>query len=226
MQYGKIIQAVRSARSVTTAAFCALAMLMLGGCAGLFIKQHGFAAPDAEEVRADGSPVVIPDNAPSIAQGYRPGSRGTPVRAADSAHTGIDIVGKRGLPVIAPAKGIVAESYYGPLFGNQIVIDHGRDESGRLIRSRHSHLDTRVVKKGDRVVRGQQIGTLGSTGMLASYPHLHYEMEAGAPAVRIYFVPVNPHRFWADGAGIVTCFDSSRQWADAPVKTTYPVPCV
>jgi hypothetical protein len=36
---------------------------------------------------------------------------------------------------------------------------------------------------------------------------------------------MNPHRFWADGIGVVTCFDENKKWYDLPFNTSYPVPC-
>ena len=53
-------------------ALCAVAILTLAGCAGLWIEQYGFVAPDAEKIREDGCTVFIPGNAPSIAQAYDP----------------------------------------------------------------------------------------------------------------------------------------------------------
>ncbi len=211
-------------------ALCVVAMLTLSGCANLFIKQYGYVAPDAEKVREDGRAVFMPENAPSISQAY--GSQ--PLHKSNIAtftehegteHEGIDIIGKTGTPVIAAAAGIVKSSYYEPFYGNRVVIDHGKDENGLFIRSKYFHLKKRLVKNGDKVARGQQIGTLGSTGLTAPFPHLHYEVRVGVRLDQYYFKPLNPHRFWVDGVGIVTCFDSSRKWKDKPFKTTYPVPC-
>jgi murein DD-endopeptidase MepM/ murein hydrolase activator NlpD len=92
--------------------------------------------------------------------------------------------------------------------------------------SRYVHLDKRLVKKGDTVIRGQQIGTLGSTGLLAGgFPHLHFEIRSGLIPEISKSEPHNPHRFWSDGIGIVTCFDAMKPLSDRPFRTTYPVPC-
>ena len=193
----------------------AAGIIALSGCAGSFVNQYGYAAPDAEIVREDGNAVFIPSNAHSIAQGFK----------LQEEHQGIDIVGKRGTPVIAAAGGIVRSSYYGPFFGNRVVIDHGRNTNGFYMRSKYFHLNKLLVNEGDKVVRGQQIGELGSTGMLASYPHLHFETRSGARQNLKLFNPVTPHKFWVDGTGIVTCFDPDRELPDMPFKTTFPVPC-
>jgi murein DD-endopeptidase MepM/ murein hydrolase activator NlpD len=110
------------------------------------------------------------------------------------------------------------------MYGNHIEIDLGKDEKGRSVQANFLHLKKRLVQEGDTVSRGQQIGTLGATGVLAGgLPHLHYEIYVGHEQKALE--PINPHRLWADGPGMVTCFDSSRTWPDTPLTTTYPVPC-
>jgi murein DD-endopeptidase MepM/ murein hydrolase activator NlpD len=200
----------------------AVASLTLSGCARL-IKPYGYVSPDGVSIQEGGRAVYLPKNAPSISQGYNP----EPSSGNNSGgHEGIDIFGKTNTPVISPATGTVIKSYFEPIYGNCIVINHGKNENNLFLRSRFLHLKKRLVKKGDIVVRGQQIGTLGRTGLLAGgFPHLHYEIRAGTKRDQLLFQPLNPHRFWMDGVGVVTCFDSSRQYADLPFRTTYPVPC-
>ncbi|MDH3630562.1 MAG: hypothetical protein OER98_05515 [Gammaproteobacteria bacterium] len=36
---------------------------------------------------------------------------------------------------------------------------------------------------------------------------------------------LDPHLFWVDGKGKVTCYESARDFALAPVSLSYPVPC-
>lgn len=199
-------------------------LLLLGGCVGPARQPYGSLAPGADDLRPAGLPVFMPENAPSISQGYTPQSQDPGLYFSRKSHEGLDIIGKTGTPVLAPAAGVVVHSYYEPLSGNNVGIDHGRDEKGRSVKSGLFHLEKRLVKVGDRVVRGQRIGTLGSSGLLAAgLPHVHYNIQVKSPAGSFEYV--NPHRFWADGVGVVTCFDSSRQWADKPFTTTYPVPC-
>ncbi len=63
-----------------------------------------------------------------------------------------------------------------------IEIDHGNG-----LVSRYAHTSQMLVKDGDLVVRGQKVGTVGSTGR-STGPHLHFE-------VRLNGVPQNPARF-------------------------------
>jgi murein DD-endopeptidase MepM/ murein hydrolase activator NlpD len=208
-------------RSISTCAL--IATFLLSGCAELFLQPYGHVAPDALNVSV--GPVVLPEGAPTIAQGFNPQRSDGSEPIPGGGHEGIDIYAERGTPVIAPASGIVKASYSEPLYGNQIVIDHGRDKNGRLILSKLLHLNTRLVKKGDAVIRGQKIGTLGSTGLLASYPHLHFEIRLGENSGPRWSSPDTPHKYWMDGTGRVTCFEKEKNYPDVPFKTTYPVPC-
>ncbi|MBL7050101.1 MAG: M23 family metallopeptidase [Nitrospira sp.] len=199
-------------------------LLSLIGCTNYFVRPYGFSAPDAESVRGPRRGNVVPDNAPSVSQGFHPEKEDINSKE-EAGHEGIDILGKTGTPVISPADGVVIKSHYAPFFGNRIVISHGIDERGRYIQSRLVHLDKRHVKVGETVVRGQQIGELGSTGMLAHFPHLHFEIRAGNRSDQAVSEPVNPHIYWVKGAGLVTCFDRAVKWAKEPLRLTYPVPC-
>ena len=210
-------------------------MLICNGCAGSFLKPYGFVAKDAERIRQDGQDVFIPQNAPSVSQGYSPDTTRT-VGGTDQPyehkgieidgphdHIGIDVFAEPGTPVLAVASGVVTGSFFEPFYGNHVEILFRENDDGTLIKGNFFHLDTRLVKEGESVTRGQQIGTLGSSGILASYPHLHYEIRHGMKST--YVEPQNPHLYWADGVGIITCYDKNKQWPDTPFQTTYPVPC-
>ena len=74
----------------------------------------------------------------------------------------------------------VIDSVYLPKgFGNTVVIEH---DDGTCLR--YTHLDKNLVKQGDRIVRGQQIGTIGK-GAKNIYPaHLHLDMPRGRQYAR------------------------------------------
>ena len=75
-------------------------------------------------------------------------------------HYGIDIAASEGTPVLAPAGGIVRlaepDLYY---TGGTIVLDHGHGVSSTFL-----HMASLEVALGDSVVRGDRLGTVGSTG--------------------------------------------------------------
>lgn len=83
-------------------------------------------------------------------------------------HAGVDLTASRGSSVVAPAAGLVADVGSYILTGNTVVIDHGQG-----VHSAYFHLDTALVRRGDRVAAGKRIGRVGATG-LATGPHLHY----------------------------------------------------
>jgi murein DD-endopeptidase MepM/ murein hydrolase activator NlpD len=85
-------------------------------------------------------------------------------------HTGVDYGSGTGLPIKAPAPGIVV--FAGPLTvrGNATIIDHGWG-----VFSGFWHQSEFKVKVGDRVETGQEIGLAGATGRITG-PHLHWEV--------------------------------------------------
>ncbi|HBG71463.1 MAG: hypothetical protein A2W93_14520 [Bacteroidetes bacterium GWF2_43_63] len=92
-------------------------------------------------------------------------------RAGSQFHPGIDLAGKIGTPIYATGDGVVID----PLgsmtgYGIVIVIDHGYG-----FRTLYAHLSKKLVKEGEVVKRGQEIGKLGNTGP-STGPHLHYEV--------------------------------------------------
>ncbi len=106
-------------------------------------------------------------------------------------HLGDDLNGCYGYntdlgdPVRAVASGLViGAGYAGHGWGNVVAVLHamppkdGREErSARwYIQSFYGHLEDVLVKTGDVVLRGQQIGTIGTADGLY-YAHLHFEMR-------------------------------------------------
>jgi len=85
-------------------------------------------------------------------------------------HAGIDLAGvPRGTPItsITGGKVLYAGSYSG--YGNTVDLQVGPSKVLRF-----AHLDGFFVKRGDTVVPGSKIGTLGNTG-IGTGPHLHFE---------------------------------------------------
>lgn len=95
-------------------------------------------------------------------------------------HSGLDISGEKGDIIVAPANGIVIKAGWSGGYGNMIEISHGSGLS-----TRYGHLSQIDVEIGESIVRGQEIGNVGSTGR-STGPHLHYE-------VRMDDKPINPH---------------------------------
>ncbi|HEY42846.1 MAG TPA: peptidoglycan DD-metalloendopeptidase family protein [Anaerolineae bacterium] len=94
-------------------------------------------------------------------------------------HTGLDLYGSTGLPILASAPGRVV--FAGSLIvrGNVTYIDHGWG-----VYSGYFHQSKIFVQVGDWVETGQVIGEVGGTGR-STGPHMHWEIWAGG-------VPVDP----------------------------------
>ena len=93
-------------------------------------------------------------------------------------HSGIDYPGGRGAPVFAAASGRV--TYAGLSeggWGNLVVVSHGEGT-----RTLYAHLSRVGVRLGQRVVVGQRVGRMGSSGH-ATGPHLHFEVRVRGAAV-------------------------------------------
>jgi murein DD-endopeptidase MepM/ murein hydrolase activator NlpD len=86
-------------------------------------------------------------------------------------HFGVDIAAPEGAPIHAPAgaKVLIADAFL--LEGNYTQLDHGHG-----VFTGYLHQSRQLVKEGDAVARGQQIGAVGKTGR-ATGPHLHWAMN-------------------------------------------------
>jgi len=94
----------------------------------------------------------------------------------DPNHTGTDFNPGNGYPIESIADGMVVEvSFDGGGAGQYVVVEHVID--GEIVRSLYGHMQSRsqTVAVGDVVLRGQQLGVVGSTGQ-ATGPHLHLEI--------------------------------------------------
>lgn len=108
------------------------------------------------------------------ARGYRPnGHLGEDWNGVGGGNT------DRGDPVHATADGLVVyASDFRAGWGNVVLIRHAFEERGQVqfIDSLYGHLDRFSVSEGDRVSRGDRIGTIGTAH--GRYPaHLHFEIR-------------------------------------------------
>jgi murein DD-endopeptidase MepM/ murein hydrolase activator NlpD len=100
------------------------------------------------------------------------GWRASPFTGAREFHSGLDMAGRKGTPVVATANGRVDQVFNDSALGRGLSIDHGNG-----IRTIYGHMEEVVVGKGERVTRGQRVGLMGSTGKRSTGPHLHYALK-------------------------------------------------
>ena len=110
------------------------------------------------------------------------GYRNDPFNGSLTAHHGIDLAGPVGLDIHCSGAGTVVLAQMNRHgYGKEVVVDHGFGYT-----SRYAHLHEIKVKEGQKVKRGEVLGTLGSTGR-STGPHLHYEIRKDDRAVNPFY---------------------------------------
>jgi len=105
-------------------------------------------------------------------------------KQARRPHSGLDIAAPQGTPIKAIESATVIESGNFFFSGNMVYLDHGQG----LI-SLYAHMHTINVKPGDKIHKGQIIGTVGETGRVTG-PHLHLAVIANQTLVDpLQFLP-------------------------------------
>ena len=124
----------------------------------------------------------IPKPPPVSGKGFRWPVRGRVVsdygaKPKGFYNDGINIAAPRGMGIKAAQNGVVV--YAGNElrgFGNLLLIKH----SGGWVTA-YAHADSLLVKRGDRVLKGQRVATVGATGSVTK-PQLHFEIRKGRQA--------------------------------------------
>ena len=111
------------------------------------------------------------------------GYRSDPIYEIRKFHKGIDFTANIGTDVIATGDGVVTDVHKVSMggYGKYVEIDHGFSYS-----TLYAHMNSIYVVKGQKVKRGQIIGSVGNTGK-SSGPHLHYEVHKDGEAIN----PIN-----------------------------------
>ncbi len=169
---------------------------------GTFLAEvRSFEDANAERVRT--TPSACPLRGERFVLTSPFGNRRSPFTKNLDFHAGIDFAAPQGTQIHAPADGVVVFAGRYPLqrsvgwwrYGNLVVLAHGDD-----FRTLFGHCSEVQVKTGQRVLQGDPIAKVGSTGWSTS-PHLHYEVRR-RDAERD-FAPVDPRIYILD-----------RRWRD------------
>lgn len=116
-----------------------------------------------------------------ISSGY--GYRRDPMTGKRAPHWAIDISTAPGNPVRATADAIVLKSGRIGNLGNAVYLSHGYG-----VTTRYGHLSRITVVPGQKISRGDLIGSVGSSGRATGY-HLHYEVRVdGKPANPLSYI--------------------------------------
>ncbi|MDR1866334.1 MAG: M23 family metallopeptidase [Bacteroidales bacterium] len=139
------------------------------------------------------------------ASGY--GEKIHPIYGTKFFHKGMDFTAPIGTKIYATGDGTVAECGVSAGFGNRVVIDHGHG-----YRTLYAHMDKFAVKAGNKVKRGQVIGTVGGNTGVSIGPHLHYEVHKNGKAVNpinYYYSDLSPEEYalMLDLANVGKTFD-------------------
>ncbi len=126
-----------------------------------------------------------------LASGF--GMRIHPILKYKRMHLGCDFTAPRGTPIYATGDGVIERvimNFGG--YGRQIIIRHGFG-----YKTLYAHMQDIDVKVGDKVKRGDKIGTVGNTG-LSTAPHLHYEVIKDGKKVNpvnYFFMDLNDEEY-------------------------------
>lgn len=126
---------------------------------------------------------VVPLGRPIPGQvSSRFGHRSDPKNGKNAFHSGIDLRGHTRDKISATADGVVTKAFWNGGYGKFIEIDHGNGYTTKF-----AHMNKILVKRGDKITRGQTIGTVGNTGR-STGSHLHYE-------ICLFDKPINPAKY-------------------------------
>ncbi len=142
-----------------------------------------------------GTEKPIPEKRTRLFMAERPGER---PEECGEGHCGVDLDAPRGTPVVAIREGIVEK-----------VADDSDAKGGRYVwvfhediglRTEYFHFDEIApdIRAGEPVQAGQWLGSLGSTGIEHSQPHLHFTVRDASQEMR-YIDPLP----WLEEASIL-----------------------
>ena len=124
------------------------------------------------------------------ASGY--GMRIDPIYRTPRFHAGMDFNARVGTDIYATGNGSVEFSGWRQGYGNTVIINHGFG-----YKTLYAHMHNIKIREGQKVSRGEVIGTVGNTGK-STGPHLHYEVLVRGihdnPA-KYYFMDLSPEEY-------------------------------
>lgn len=132
----------------------------------------------------------------------------------DVVHSGVDIPGPTGTPILAAGDGTVVWADWGFFsgwrenkddpYGQAVVIEHDFGYQGQPLYTVYAHMSRIDVVEGQWVRTGDQLGLVGDTGQTTG-SHLHFEVRMGENS---FYYTFNPELWIAppQGWGVLTGF--------------------
>lgn len=121
------------------------------------------------------------------------GHRTDPFYKVQKFHSGIDFSAPIGTNIYCTGDGVVEQVVLGNSgYGNYVLVNHGYG-----YKTRYAHLKKALVKKGQKVSRGEKIALVGNTGK-STAPHLHYEVIKNDKAINpvdFFFNDLTPEEY-------------------------------
>ena len=147
-------------------------------------ELYGMARKKSERMASMPAIMPIAKDRCKVVSGF--GMRFHPILKYRRLHSGIDLTARQGTPVYATGDGVVRVAGRNPQgyggYGVVAVVDHGFG-----FMTLYAHMASVKVRVGQHVKRGEQLGTVGSTGM-SSGSHLHYEViQNGKKVDPVYY---------------------------------------
>ncbi len=169
-KYDSNVSAIMSANNLTSQSLQVGQRLRI--VPGAEINATRAAVPTPVLVDAAGAPMVWPlVGAITSRFGYRQ------LRVSGSNfHTGLDIDGDTGDPIIAAVEGTVTHSGWRGGYGYLVVVTNGTTDYY------YAHASELLVNEGDEVKVGQLLAKVGSTGN-STGSHLHFEIRVNGDPV-------------------------------------------
>lgn len=120
------------------------------------------------------------------------GWRIDPVYRTRRFHEGMDFTAPTGSEIYATGNGTVELAGWRQGYGNTVEINHGFG-----YKTLYGHMSKIMVRRGQKVNRGEVIGLVGNTGK-STGPHLHYEVHFRGQVqnpMNYYFMDLSPEEY-------------------------------
>jgi murein DD-endopeptidase MepM/ murein hydrolase activator NlpD len=150
------------------------------------VKELDAALDTLDHLKQEARRLPLANPAPGHVVTSPYGVRTDPILGTAALHSGMDFRAPVGMAAKATAPGSVVRAGWAGGYGRMVEVDHGNGFS-----TRYGHLSKIMVKVGQKVAKGDELGETGSSGR-STGPHLHYEVRHNGRAV-------NPLRFLAVG---------------------------